>query len=281
MAAKRRPVVLVTGASSGLGNATATFLAKKGYAVYGTSRDPDARPRRADEFFELLRMDASDDDSVSEAVAYVVAREGRIDALVCNAGMGIAGPIEETPAFEAAAQMDVNFLGVVRVVGEALPTMRAYGGKILIVGSMAGRVGMPFQGFYAASKFALEGYVESLRMELVDYPVHVAIIEPGDFRTGFTASRRRAETAADSPYRASFERVMRVVEEGERAGCEPIVMARLVHRLMGKKSLRVRYEAGSRSDRLAMRLRRVLPASAFERLFAAHFRVSNKYGDQP
>ena len=273
MADKRKRVVLVTGASSGLGNACATQLAKKGFSVYGTSRSPESRPRRADEFFELIRMEAADDDSVSSAVDYVLAREGRIDVLLHCAGGGIAGPVEETPVPEAASQIDVNFMGAVRVVHAVLPGMRANGGTILVVGSMAGMVGIPFQAYYAAAKFALEGFVDSLRMELWPHPVNVSLIEPGDFRSGFTSARKKFGMGEGSPYADNGDRAIRVMEESEKAGADPVIVARLVLALLDKKRLRPRYFVGPWTQRVAIVTGMILPRSIRELLLKAYFRV--------
>jgi len=273
MADRRRRVVLVTGASSGLGNACATQLAKKGYVVYGTGRSPVAKNRRADEFFEMIRMDSTDDDSVHTAVSYVLAKEERIDALICCAGMGLAGSVEDTPIFDASRQLDVNFLGTARAVREALPGMRVSGGTILVVGSMAGRVGVPFQAYYAASKFALEGFVDSLRMELGRLPVRVSLIEPGDFRTGFTAARQAFGLSGDGPYAEAGARALSVMEESERAGADPVLFARLTLKLLDKKRLRARYTTGLTPQRVALAMHRILPRRLYELMLMAYFKV--------
>lgn len=275
MAERKRVVALVTGASSGLGNAVATQLAKKGYAVYGASRSAETRQRKADEFFEPVTMDASSDGSVSAAVAYVLAKEGRIDALVCCAGMGIAGAVEETPVAEAIRQMDVNFIGVVRIVQSVLPGMRKAGGTILVIGSMAGLTGIPFQSFYSASKYALEGFVESLRMELCQFPVRVALIEPGDFRTGFTSARRILGLGADSPYAVQGRRAIKVMEDSERAGSDPVIVARLVLSLLARKKLRSRYTVGPGVQKFAMVLKRFLPHRLYELLIMANYQLNS------
>jgi NAD(P)-dependent dehydrogenase (short-subunit alcohol dehydrogenase family) len=293
MGDSRKRVVFVTGASSGIGNAVATQLAKKGFVVYGTSRSPETRHRMADEFFELIRMDVTDDDSVSTAVAYILAKEDRIDALLCCAGIGIAGAIEETPIAEAVRQMDVNFLGVARTVHAALPAMREKGGTILIIGSMAGLVGIPFQAYYSASKFALEGFVDSLRMELADPgnsirrrsgtrrtvrlegkpAVQVSLIQPGDFKTGFTAARAVFGLAEGSHYAETGRRALSVMAESEKTGADPILVARLVLKLLDKKKIRPRYAAGPFAQRVAMALRVVLPRIVQERILLAYYRV--------
>ncbi|MBU0928822.1 MAG: SDR family oxidoreductase [Spirochaetes bacterium] len=274
---KRKRVVIVTGASSGLGNACATHLAKKGFVVYGTSRRPDEKNRRADEFFELVRMDATDDDSVTSVVDYVLAKDGRIDALLCCAGIGIAGAVEEVPIVEAARQMDVNFLGVARAVRAVLPSMRVNGGTVLVLGSMAGLVGVPFQAYYAASKFALEGFVDSLRME-VGGAVRVALIEPGDFRTGFTAAREVFGLAEGGPYSEAGRRAIGGMERSEREGSDPVIVARLALKLLDARRLRARYSVGPWGQRLAMALRRALPRRIFELILMAYYGVPARNG---
>jgi NAD(P)-dependent dehydrogenase (short-subunit alcohol dehydrogenase family) len=201
----RPPVVLVTGASSGIGKACAERLFARGCRVYGTSRQaPRALAQvRTSDLAPMLRMiplDVTSDASVDAAVGVVVACEGRIDAVVNNAGFGVAGAAELTTIEEAREQFETNFFGTVRVCRAVLPVMRQQGsGRILNVSSIAGRIGIPFQAFYSASKFAIEGFSEALRMEVAPFGVKVVLIEPGDFRTGFTAARRLARGASGQP----------------------------------------------------------------------------------
>lgn len=299
MSDSRKRVVLVTGASSGIGNAVATQLAKKGFVVYGTSRFPENRSRMADEFFELIRMDVTDDDSVSTALAYILARESRIDALICCAGIGIAGAVEETPMREATHQIGVNFLGTARTVQAVLPVMRQHGGIILIIGSMAGLVGVPFQAYYSASKFALEGFVDSLRMELADPgsrmkrksgnkrvarlevrpSVQVSLVQPGDFKTGFTAARVAFGLAEGSHYEKIGRRALSVMEESERTGSDPILVARLVLKLLDRKNIKSRYSVGPWLQRLAMVIRKLLPRNVQEFILLTYYRIFNRNGE--
>jgi len=274
--ADRRRVVLVTGASSGIGNACASQLAKKGYVVYGTSRDPASRQRRADEFFELVTMDASDDDSVETVMAYLLAKEEVLDAVVCCAGMGIAGPLEETPILEAERQFDVNVLGVARVARLALPALRSSGGSLIVIGSMAGQIGVPFQAYYAASKFAIEGLVDSLRMELEGTGARATVVQPGDFRTGFTQARSVYGLGDESPYALKGRRAIAVMEQSESQGADPVLVARLVLRLVEARRLRPRYAVGSLGQRAALALSRLCPRSLYERLLLRYYRQLEK-----
>lgn len=272
--ANRNTIVLVTGASSGIGNACATHLAKRGYRVYGTCRNPSSYVKKADEFFEMIGMNATDDQSVAKAIALILAAEGRIDAVVCNAGMGISGSVEDSDLEAIKLQMDTNFLGVVRVVKALLPSFRQAGsGRFIVMSSMAGVVGMPFQAFYSASKYALEGFVESLRYEIRSFGIGACLIEPGDFRTGFTAARKPS-LPEGSPYAGLYASAMGVQVRDETAGHDPMEVAKLVQTLIEARRLRARYTAGPMFERFAVILKRVLPAGAFELFYRMYYHLS-------
>ncbi len=269
-ALKKGDVVLVTGATSGLGRAVAERLASSGYRVYGTGRNPktDESPS-----FTLIRMDVTDEKSVRAAVQEILEKEGRIDAVLCNAGSGIAGSVEETPIQEVRYQMETVFFGTLRTLQAVLPAMRKKGGGVVLcVSSIAGRAAVPFQGFYSASKYALEGLVESLRYEVRPYNIRCALIEPGDFRTGFTDARKKT-ASLESPYSEAMARALGVMEKDERSGFPPARMAELVERLLSKKKLRVRYTVGPAFERFAAGIKRVLPSRVYESLFALYYRV--------
>ena len=273
MSIKRQPVVIVTGASSGIGRACAIYLAQRGFRVFGTTRrDPDSvcsdlrHSIEAEHQLDILLMDVDDDTSVVQAVDRIVAEAGRIDAVVNSAGFGLAGAIEETSDEEARAIVETNLLGILRVCRAVIPTMRGQGsGMILNISSIGGRIGLPFQGFYSATKFALEGLTEALRMELHPFGIHAVLIEPGDFCTGFTDSRRPVEMSGSSDtYRTAQEHVLSIVEKDERGGASPDAIARLVLRILSKHSPRVRYTVGPVSQKLAAGLKNVLPSKWFE-----------------
>ena len=263
-------VVLVTGATNGLGKACAEHLAARGYRVYGTGRKPSS-PEAGGVI--LLSLDVTDDQSVRKAVREILDREGRIDAVVCNAGYGIAGPVEETPLAEAKSQFETNFFGTLRTIQAVLPSMRAAGrGRVLVVGSMAGLAGVPYQSLYSAAKFALEGLVEALRLEMKAFGIRCAIVEPGDHRTGFTDARKKS-AAPGSPYAAAMERSLGAREKEERNGSDPADMARLVERLLRTDRLRVRYMVGPGFQKLAMTLKRVLPSRTYEWIMSSYYRI--------
>lgn len=265
--------VLITGASSGIGLACARWLAERGYRVFGASRTPPP-PEHATPF-EHVPMDVTDDASVSAAIATVIARTGRIDVIVNNAGFGYAGAIEDTSVDEARAQLEANFLGVLRVLHQILPHMRAAGGgRVINVSSIGGLIGAPFQGLYSASKFALEGMSEVLRHEVRADNIHVSLVEPGDFNTGFTANRRIVRRAGEgSPYHEQFARTLAVIERDEANAPAPQAIARLIERIIRAPRPALRYPIGPFLQRLGVTLRKFLPAMLFELIVRLLYRI--------
>lgn len=274
MTSKKR-VVLVTGASSGIGNACATQLAKKGYKVYGTSRNPSAKPRRADEFFELLRMDVTKDDDIETVISFIYAKHEILDAIICCAGIGVAGPLEETPIIEAQRQFDVNFMGIARLAKAGLPLLRASKGYFIIMGSIAGLFGVPFQSYYSASKCALTGLVDSLRMELYNSAVKTSLVLPTDFRTGFTSARAVYGLGESSPYCIKGKMAISVMEQNERFGADPIIAARLILKLLNKKRLKPRYSLGPFWLRITSYIAKLLPKAFTEIILLYYYRQKN------
>jgi NAD(P)-dependent dehydrogenase (short-subunit alcohol dehydrogenase family) len=258
-------VILVTGASSGIGGATASHLAALGHRVYAASRRgtlhqaSDALP---------LKVNVDHDLSVAEAIETVRNQEGRIDVVVNCAGFGIAGAIEDTPVALAQAQFNTNVFGVMRVCRSVLPVMRSQGrGLIVNVTSIAGELSLPFQGLYSASKFAVEGMSDALRVEVRPFGIDVVLVQPGDFRTGFTAARQVA-TNDQSAYSARAGRALAIAASDENAGADPRQVAQLIGRIVLNSRPRARYVVGPAAQEWLMRLRHVLPGRW---LMARHF----------
>jgi len=255
-------VVLITGASSGIGQACAIHLAERGWQVFGTSRSETASTSGV----TMLRMDVDDEASVNQCVAEVLERAGRIDALVNNAGYSLTGSIEDTSIEEAKAQFETNFFGALRVCRAVLPIMRAQKrGYIVNISSLAGVFGLPFGGHYSASKFALEGMSEALRYETRRFGIHVSLVQPGDFQTAITARRRVAAAAEkNDAYRERFAEMSRKQEHEEQNGSTPEPIARLVERILNDPKPKLRYPIGKPSQTMVVPLRRWLTQRAFD-----------------
>jgi NAD(P)-dependent dehydrogenase (short-subunit alcohol dehydrogenase family) len=259
---------VVTGASSGLGAATAVHLAAAGYRVYAASRRGIVDHAAAAGTLIPLTMDVDDDASVGGAIEAVWQAEGRIDALVNCAGFGIAGAIEDTPLAMAQAQFNTNVFGVLRVCRRVLPLMRRAGAGVIVnVTSIAGELALPFQGLYSASKFAVEGLSEALHAEVRPFGIDVVLVQPGDFRTGFTAARRLA-APGDSPYAERVRQAIAIAARDENAGADPQRVASLIARIVASRRPRLRYVVGPSAQEWLMRLRYVLPGRW---LIARHF----------
>ncbi len=269
-------VVLITGASSGIGKACAEHLACRGYRVFGTSRHapfPPAPPSPG--LPTMIQMDVTQDESVRRAVDFILRGAGRLDVVVNNAGFGFGGAVEDTSIEEAKEQFETNFFGMLRVCRAVLPAMRERGsGLIVNISSIGGVIGLPYQGLYSAAKFAIEGVTEALRMEVRRFGVRVTLIEPGDTRTGFTANRRRVRAARENPaYAEDFARVMAVVEADEQGGASPEGVARVLERIIRARSPRPRYRVGAFFQRLAATLKGILPGRLFEWLLMKYYRL--------
>ena len=260
-------VVLITGISSGFGLETARLLAQEGHTVYGTvRREVEPLPN-----VHYVQLDVRDKQAVDDAVRQIVEKEGRIDVLVNNAGMGIGGPLEFATEDEIRLQMDTNFMGLVHCVDAVLPYMRRQkSGKIIALSSIGGLMGLPFQGFYSASKFAIEGYCEALRLETRQMGVKVVVMRPGDFATGFTGSRKKvADSAALEAY-PIYKTAIEKVEHDENGGLKPVVLAKKINTVIKKKNPRDGYVVASFESVL---LKRIVPAKWFDRILGSYYRV--------
>lgn len=265
------PVVLITGTSSGIGSACASHLARSGYRVFGASRQHQCGFKN----FVPVVMDVTDDDAVREGVDRILAETNRIDALINNAGIGIAGAIEDCSIDEVKTQFETNFFGTFRVCKAVLPGMRTRrSGTIINMSSIAGIVGLPYQAIYSASKFAIEGMTEGLRMEVRSFGIRVVLIEPGDFKTNFTLNRVKTRASQhESPYRDQFHRTLSIMEEDELNGPAPDAIAAQVARILQMRSPRPRYTAGSRLQQLAPAAKKLLPTSLFYRMLGAIYEI--------
>lgn len=266
-----KKVVIVTGASSGIGKAIADALSQNGMVVYGLSRNIKAE----DHPFQTRRLDVADESMISSVLSDIHRTEGQIDVLINNAGSGIAGPFETTDLRSARAQFEVNFFGLAAVCRAVIPHMRQQGkGQIINVGSIGGVMGMPFQSYYSASKFAVEGLSQAMRMELRGHGIKVHLVLPGDIRTDFTDNREFTTALDDdNPYRDQFAITIAKMEEDERGGGQPSIVSRKVVALVTGKRKRFRSVTAIFSQRLAVSLQRILPYGWFEKILLSHFKI--------
>jgi NAD(P)-dependent dehydrogenase (short-subunit alcohol dehydrogenase family) len=220
-------------------------------------------------------MDVDDDASVQQGVDEILGREARLDAVLNNAGIGFAGSTEDLSLAEAHQQLETNFFGALRVCRAVLPAMRRQGaGLIINVTSIGAQIALPYQGHYTASKLALEGMSQSLRMEVRPFGIRVVVVAPGDFRTGFTDHRMRGcQTAKESAYASRFARTLAVIERDERTGLNPERFAWLIERIVGSRNPRPRYVVGPAFEKLALALKAVLPAAWVEAGVSWYYRA--------
>ena len=270
--ADRRDVVLITGASSGIGMSTALYMAEKGYRVIATSRvmerlaDLKVEAARRDLPIVGVELDINSETGLSDTLAAIAEEHGSIDVLVNNAGYGLFGPVQTLAADELRAQFETNFFAAARLIQGVLPDMLRQGrGTIVNVSSVLGRIGTPFNGAYASSKFAVEGLSESLRTELWPLGIRVALVEPGLFRTRFHENQAMAagiDFEEGDPYRPYLERYGSRGDNFLVRGKDPIRVARVIHRIVESRRPRLRYQVGIESH-LGVLAARFLPERVF------------------
>lgn len=268
---KQQPgsVAIITGASGGIGEATAQALARAGYRVFGTSRKTPTRPTPG---VEHVACDVSSDDSVEAAIAEVLAKAGRIDLLVNNAGVGLIGAAEESSLEQARSLFDVNVFGVIRTIKAVLPVMRRQrSGRIVNISSVMGLIPAPYFALYGATKYALEGYSESLDHEVRDLGIRVVLVEPAYTRTSFESNLIQADQQLDAytPARSNAQAVMREVMVNADA---PEVVAMAVLKASTAAKPNARYTAGGFARQVSL-LRRFVPRSAFDKSLRKQLRL--------
>jgi short-subunit dehydrogenase len=270
---ENRRVVLITGASAGIGYACATHLHQQGFRVYGTSRL--GQSSKSSDAFEMLQMDVDNDQSVAAGIESLLNKESRLDVVVNNAGCSLAGALEDTSIVEAKTQFETNFFGVMRVCRATLPIMRRQGaGHIVNISSLGGLFGIPYQSIYSATKFAVEGATEALRLEVKPFGVQVVLIEPGNFKTELTARRRKAAAAGNSVYAEPFSAALGVMEADEVNGPSPDQIAQLLEKIINTPAPRLRYRVGAASEKLLIPAKKFLPARLFEWAIMKYFKLS-------
>ena len=264
-------VILITGGSSGIGKSIGEFLTVKGFKVYGTSRSPE---RYKDSKFPIIALDVKEVASINSAVENVIAAEGRLDVVINNAGVGITGPIEETPEEEIQHNFDTNFFGPINVIKAVLPQMRKQNsGLIINITSIAGYMGLPYRGIYSASKGALELLTEAFRMELKDFNIKMTNIAPGDFATNIAAGRFHSPIIKGSPYEKAYGGVLKDIDAHVDSGSDPIEMAQMVLKVINTKNPKIHYKVGAFMQKFSIVLKFLLPDKVYEKMLLNHYNL--------
>lgn len=269
---KKAKIILITGASSGIGKACAEYLVEQGHIVYGTSR----KERKSElKNLTFLTCDVTDRSSVENCISQILEECTRLDVVMNNAGAGVVGALELTTREEYDFQMRTNFEGVFNVCSAVLPIFRERrAGTIINMSSVGGVMGLPFQGLYSASKFAIEGYSEALRLELHPFGVNVVLIQPGDFSTGFTSSRMVSEATKQHPdYKEQFETTLKIIEDNENNGGSPTKIAKLVAKIVVSNQPAFRYPVGNIIERLSIFVKRLVPGRFYQWILRVYYQV--------
>jgi short-subunit dehydrogenase len=264
-----KKVALVTGASSGIGKETAKLLVQNGFTVYGAARRVERMADLKDAGIKLLTMDVTDEDARVKGVNEILQNEERIDILVNNAGYGSFGSLEDVPISEAKYQFEVNIFGLARLTQLVLPTMRKqHSGKIINISSIGGKLGEPHGVWYHATKFAVEGLSDSLRMELKQFGIDVVIIEPGAILTEWAGIAREnlLKVSGNSVYKTLANKHANMFVNADKHGSKPIVVARTIVKAALSTRPKTRYATGG-GAKIILFLRRILSDKMFDRLF--------------
>ena len=264
-------VILITGASSGIGKSIGEFLHHKGCIVYGTSRNPE---RIINSVFPLLALDVRNTESIQNTIQKIITLSGRLDVVINNAGVGITGPIEEIPSAEIKNNFETNFFGPIEVMKAALPQMRSQkSGLIINITSIAGYMGLPYRGIYSASKGALELISEALSMEVKPFGINITNVAPGDFATNIASGRFHAPVIKDSAYESSYRTTLKMMNEQVDSGNNPIEVAQAIFEIIETKNPKIHYKVGSFIQKFSIVLKRILPDKVYEKILMNHYKL--------
>ena len=272
-------IVLITGASSGFGYEVSILLAKAGYKVYATARRLELMEPLKEYGIIPLKLDVTNEENVNNVVDEIIKENGKIDILINNAGYGLYGPIEMVNMDEVKYQMDVNLYSIGRMVKKCVPYMRENGyGRIVNIGSLAGKVAMYMGGWYSASKFAIEGLTDALRMELKQFNIKVVLVEPGPFKSGWAkiAKEKMDASSINTPYEAQAKPASdaygALFSTNNFIAKDPIKCAKVIYKAASKKHPKARYKTGSFKHVLPF-LNAILPTSLADKMSRDTFKM--------
>jgi short-subunit dehydrogenase len=269
-----KKVVLITGASSGIGKDSARLLAQGGYTVYGAARRTDKMEDLKADGINLIAMDVTDEESMVKGIETILNKENRIDVLINNAGYGSYGALEDVPMAEAKYQFEVNIFGLARLTQLVLPQMRKQNsGKIINISSIGGSIGEPHGSWYHATKFAVEGLSDSLRMELKQFGIDVVIIKPGAILTEWNTIAREnlLKVSGNTAYKTLAHKHVKMLENADAQGSLPIVVAKTIFEAVEAKKPKTRYATGKGAS-IILFLRSILSDRMFDKLMLSTMR---------
>lgn len=257
-------VVLITGASSGIGKNVSLFLTKQGFTVYGTCRNPDKYDINE---FSLLKCDINSNEQIKKTVEFIVKKENKIDILINNAGIGITGPIEETTELEIKSAFQTNLFGPINIIKACIPHMRKnHKGLIINITSVLGYFGIPYRGIYCSTKSSLEIVGEVLSMELKKFNIRVVNIAPGDFKTDIVSRRIDASVSKESLYKNEYDRSMQSANEHVKNAENPEIISHLIFKIINSKNPKIHYKVGQFIQKFSIILKFILPDRLFEKI---------------
>tara|TARA_B100001250_G_scaffold63632_1_gene50064 strand:- start:462 stop:1265 length:804 start_codon:yes stop_codon:yes gene_type:complete len=257
-------IIIVTGASSGIGNSVAKLLSSSGFKVYGTCRNPN-KYNISD--FNLLKCDINDIDQIKDFINYIIKKEGRIDVLINNAGIGITGPLEETSQDDMKKAFQTNFFGPVEMIKRCIPIMREKNdGLIINITSVLGYFGIPYRGIYCATKSSMEIIGEVFSMELKKFNIRVVNIAPGDFKTDIISRRIDSRENNSSIYKKDYLKSIKSANKHVKNAKSPDIISKLILNIINSKNTKIHYKIGSFIQKFSIVLKRILPDKLFEKI---------------
>ena len=264
-------VVFVTGASSGIGLAIANYLSEKGLVVYGSCRDANCEYEYT---FKMIALELTDTDSIKKSIDTIIKNEGKLDVLINNAGVGITGPVEETPTDEIKKSFDINFFGLIDVMKAVLPQMREQkSGLIINITSIASYMGLPFRGVYSSLKGAVRILTESISMEVKKFGINVINLAPGDFKTNIAQGRYHSPINEKSVYKKVYQRNLDLMNEHVSDGEDPILVAKYVYKIIHSGSPKINYRVGSVTQKASIIFKRILPNKVYEKMLMRYYKM--------
>ena len=252
--------IIITGTSTGIGFALAEYFGKKGHQVYGLSRK-----NTESDFFKTIPTDITNHSQVEHAISEILKTEKSIDLLINNAGMGMVGAVEDSTQEEILKLFNLNLVGAVQMMTGVLPKMREQkSGKIINISSIGSEMGLPFRGFYSASKSALDKVTEAIRYEVSPWKIDVCTLHLGDIKTKI--AENRVKTEVSEPYKKTFEKVYALMNSHVDDGSEPVEVAEYIEKLLEKKTWKAHYYFGKFGQKIGVPLKWILPQNFYENL---------------